>query len=397
MRQKDDLEYVDILNRIRFGVPNEQDIQKLNQRIIPKDNLFDKFENATNSFLEIAKTQPAVICLFPLTKSVDTFNGIINKKLNIDIKSIKADDFNPKDKFSYKQTTIPNKKFLKAKKLKISQTAGLEEVLNIGINSRVMLRRNLDVSKGLCNGAIGTVTNLIYDHFNKLIIRYITVKFDNCDVEYNIERIVADYEKQRNIYVSRSQFPLSLAWALTIHKSQGLSLDAIMIDLGNDIFESGMAYVALSRGRKLTNVYLIDFNPNKLICEINCVNEYNRLLIKNNTNASLITKVNILPDKYNIIKTPILFHVDLINKNAKKQFDNTLDKQTITQKKVMKFNKEVHPKNKNVFTNIPMVDINNNYFLKLRNENENACYANVILQALISFGRAFFEKVFTFN
>ncbi len=82
MRQKDDLEYVDILNRIRFGVPNEQDIQKLNQRIIPKDNLFDKFENATNSFLEIAKTQPAVICLFPLTKSVDTCNGIINKKLN---------------------------------------------------------------------------------------------------------------------------------------------------------------------------------------------------------------------------------------------------------------------------------------------------------------------------
>ena len=50
------------------------------------------------------------------------------------------------------------------------------------------------------------------------------------------------------------------SWAITIHKAQGISLDAAIIDIGDDIFESGQTYVALSRVKSLEGLYLINFN-----------------------------------------------------------------------------------------------------------------------------------------
>jgi ATP-dependent exoDNAse (exonuclease V) alpha subunit len=64
--------------------------------------------------------------------------------------------------------------------------------------------------------------------------------------------------------VSVRQVPLKLAWALTIHKSQGMTLDAAVIDLGH-AFERGMGYVALSRVRELRNISLVDFNEMALL------------------------------------------------------------------------------------------------------------------------------------
>ena len=59
----------------------------------------------------------------------------------------------------------------------------------------------------------------------------------------------------------RSQIPLRLAWAGTIHKSQGSTLDCALIDIGRSTFEYGQAYVALSRVKSLDSLYIHEFAP----------------------------------------------------------------------------------------------------------------------------------------
>jgi ATP-dependent DNA helicase PIF1 len=61
-----------------------------------------------------------------------------------------------------------------------------------------------------------------------------------------------------------SQVPLILAWALTIHKSQGATMDVAEIDVGNNIFECGQTYVALSRVKSLDGLYLTSFDASKI-------------------------------------------------------------------------------------------------------------------------------------
>ena len=81
----------------------------------------------------------------------------------------------------------------------------------------------------------------------------------------------------KKFYVCREQFPLILAYAITIQKCQGLSLDSAIIDLSNNIFSPGMAYVGLSRIRTLSGVHLTDFHPKSIIVSSRSLQEINRL------------------------------------------------------------------------------------------------------------------------
>ena len=73
------------------------------------------------------------------------------------------------------------------------------------------------------------------------------------------------------------QIPLILSWAITIHKSQGLTLEAAIIDIGKDIFADGQSYVALSRLKSLDGIYLINYDHNKFMTNPKVKEYYGRM------------------------------------------------------------------------------------------------------------------------
>lgn len=132
-----------------------------------------------------------------------------------------------------------------------------DKEIKLKIGSHVMCIVNIQSDKGLelCNGSQGIITNFCG------ITGCPIVKYNN-GVEMIMTKHVWSSEKIPGIGVS--QVPLILAWALTIHKSQGATMDTAEIDVGSGIFECGQTYVALSRVKSLNGLYLTSFDANKI-------------------------------------------------------------------------------------------------------------------------------------
>ena len=92
-----------------------------------------------------------------------------------------------------------------------------------------------------------------------------------------IEPVTAKFYGKQGVTLQRTQLPLLPCWAATIHKVQGLSLDAAVIDLGPKMFEDGMAYVALSRVRTLQGVALLGLVEKKITSSTVANDEMDRL------------------------------------------------------------------------------------------------------------------------
>ena len=91
-----------------------------------------------------------------------------------------------------------------------SRTAGLEAKLLLAVGARVMLRRNIDTTTGLVNGALGTVLSITSER--------VSVQFDHVSKPHHVEKVQTKFMVMKNFYVYREQFPLILAYAVTIHK-----------------------------------------------------------------------------------------------------------------------------------------------------------------------------------
>ena len=150
----------------------------------------------------------------------------------------------------------------------VDETAGLEAKLLLAVGTRVILRRNMDTKAGLVNGAIGTVTSIS--------AVTVTVKFDHTSAPYDVQQVKSKFTIMKN-FVYRKQFPLILAYAITIQKCQGLSLDAAIVDLSDQVFLPGMAYVALSRVRSLSGLHLAAFSRKSIMVNVPSLKEINRL------------------------------------------------------------------------------------------------------------------------
>lgn len=125
------------------------------------------------------------------------------------------------------------------------------EELVVKVGARVMFTKN-NQRAGYVNGTLGTVTGFTdwekYPIVTTLDGRTLTAE----PLEWTIE-------ENGVVRAAVVQVPLRLAWAITVHKSQGMTLDAAVLDLSN-VFEYGQGYVALSRVRSLEGLYLLGWN-----------------------------------------------------------------------------------------------------------------------------------------
>ena len=132
-----------------------------------------------------------------------------------------------------------------------------DETIKLKIGCQVMCIVNIKLSEEdgiLCNGAQGIVTDISRDGFP-------VVDFKN-GMQRTMRPHLWPSENIPGIGVA--QVPLMLAWALTIHKAQGATLDIAEVDVGSGIFECGQTYVALSRVKNLEGLYLQSFDANRI-------------------------------------------------------------------------------------------------------------------------------------
>jgi len=125
------------------------------------------------------------------------------------------------------------------------------ETLFLKVGASVIFTKN-NPKEGYVNGSLGKVAS--FNPFNKYpIVRLLNGR--------EVEAEPAEWSIEENGVVRArvTQIPLRLAWAITVHKSQGMSLDAAVMDL-SQVFEYGQGYVALSRVRSLSGLYLLGWN-----------------------------------------------------------------------------------------------------------------------------------------
>lgn len=219
-RQKDNA-FFWALNRIREGKMTEEDINLLKTRM-----------NADLSiWLPILPTG-----LYSTNRDVDRINNEHLHNL-------------PGETLEFTMTSSFQSNGVSVNQFAISTTTAAlikgcqaPEKLLLKKGAQVMLLKNLDLENGLCNGSRGVV--------HGFSAGAILVKFR--DIKEHVEVFQHTWTSKIECgKVSVTQFPLKLAWVMTIHKAQGTTLDLVKISLDRSVFAPGQAYVALSRVRDL--------------------------------------------------------------------------------------------------------------------------------------------------
>ncbi|XP_063243361.1 LOW QUALITY PROTEIN: ATP-dependent DNA helicase PIF1-like [Bacillus rossius redtenbacheri] len=150
----------------------------------------------------------------------------------------------------------------------LDQQTPVPGTLELRAGAQVMLVKNISVAEGLVNGARGVVTGFGDGGFPLVRFRSrqeVCVRPDKWTVRTAGAGVLV-----------RRQLPLKLAWAFSIHKSQGLTLDCVEMSLAR-VFEAGQAYVALSRARSLHTLRVVDFDPAQVWANPDVLAFYRRL------------------------------------------------------------------------------------------------------------------------
>ena len=215
-RQEDE-DFLRILENVRLNKATPENLMHLNERVCMP-----------------TKNDGAVITLASLNKTADA----INQKRLAEIDS---------EEYTY-EGTVTGK--FEEKRFPVDMT------LKLKVGAQVMFTRN-DQQKRWVNGTIGTVCKLSKDEIKVTTDSGDTYVVPNCSWEsYSYEYNKEARKMKKELMGTFTQYPLRLAWAITVHKSQGMTFDKLYLDLSRGMFAAGQLYVALSRVRSLEGLYL---------------------------------------------------------------------------------------------------------------------------------------------
>jgi ATP-dependent DNA helicase PIF1 len=221
-----DPQFISVLQELRYGTCSDASWRYLQglQRPIPAD-------------MDIKPT-----VLYPGRQSVEQLNQIEIRKLG-----------QPMVRFDAKSNippAVPKTQTVYSIIDLFDKHAPYEVTTELCVGAQVMLLYNMDVEAGFVNGSRGVVTG--FTPAGSPIVKFLARPDDPQVIEYHTWDIShPDYPG-----ITRSQIPLRVAYALTIHKSQGASIDYLAIDFTN-VFEYGQAYVALSRAKNPDMLYIM--------------------------------------------------------------------------------------------------------------------------------------------
>ncbi len=278
MRQKDDLRFAEMLNRLRENKMTDEDKELISQRIIKQESLAYP-KHAPHLFIE--------------NKFVDSFNNNLIENLSTSKVNVRADT-----------DVISQTKLSESVKLKLLQnlpenstsTGQLRTNLVIAVDMLYDISVNLDVTDGMTNGASCVVKYIEYKH-SKLRPAIVWVLFPDSKIgisrrhQYrhlfstNIKTTWTPIFEAKRTFVynrktyERVQFPLQPSAGKTIHKAQGATLSKAVISLEQTKQRKipHIHYVALSRVRSLDGLFILDFNEKSLSKDENVDKEMERL------------------------------------------------------------------------------------------------------------------------
>lgn len=287
VRQKD-ATFAKLLLRVRHNVQTEEDHQLLMTRVVPTDSQLD------SSILHIFATNAEALA----------HNVVLLKGLPSEIFVIEARDA--------RRDVVTSQMHLRDKvSEKRSETGNLETVLRIAEGAIVKLTANLDVSDGLVNGARGEVKKIVLSKrqgcekevhvilvafFDERVgrqARMISIyKMDHPDAVPIQKHQVQFKLGSRKVSCSRLQFPLTLCWGTTIHSVQGITLDALAIDMAK-IRNPGQVYVALSRCKTLEGLFIKNYRKTAFMQDRQADAEMERMRLEK---PLVLTHISPFPD-----------------------------------------------------------------------------------------------------
>jgi len=247
IRQDGDTRFQELLMRARWGQLTTEDVALLKSRLLSSK----KINNAN----EVQPTR-----LYSINKDVDTENEkefhklILLQPSNETVRTYKTEYYDPMNSV----TTL----------LKMKQYANqsrISDAILLCVGAQVMVTWNQPTESKIVNGTRGVILQVYEDS--------VLIQLKDCSVatipymriDYPEDASLPNFSDGHGLEPANSRasirfLPIRLAYALSIHKSQGVTLDCAEIDLGESVFEYGQAYTALSRVKSLESLYLTSFS-----------------------------------------------------------------------------------------------------------------------------------------